>query len=55
VAEKLVQVPWFDVNLTDNKGMTALHWAVENGHTSVAKKILEASGVDVNQPPIAAS
>ena len=29
-----------DVNLPQGDGMTALHWAAENGHTEVAKVLV---------------
>ncbi len=36
------------VNNPDNRGMTALHWAAENGHAEVVQALLATPGILVN-------
>ncbi|CAC5406432.1 unnamed protein product [Mytilus coruscus] len=48
VVKVLLQCDEIDINLTDNKGRSALYWASRKGHVDVVKKLLQHSA-DVNQ------
>lgn len=43
---------WFDLNFFNvwllQDGITALHWAAENGHMDVVNTLLQSPGINVN-------
>ena len=38
-----------DVNMIDNRGHTALHWAATNNHRHVVEWLLQQDGIEVDQ------
>lgn len=47
LARKMIQAG-VDVNAVDDEGMSALHWAVQNGHAELAAVLLKEGNANVN-------